>query len=48
MIFQTDPEFEPDIQHFGCYFLSLMGQLNRLLGVPDLDHKVIEVIYNHE
>ena len=48
MIFQTDPEFEPDIQHFGCYFLSLLWQLNRLLGVPDLDHKVIEVIYNHE
>ena len=48
MIFQTDSEFDPDIQHFGCYFLSLLWQLNRLLGVTDLDHKVIEVIYNHE
>jgi hypothetical protein len=46
MIFQTDDEFESDIQHFGCYFLSLMWQLNRLLGVPSLDHKTVEVIYN--
>ena len=46
MIFQTDSEFEPDIQHYGCYFLSLLWQLNRLLGVPSLDHKVIEIIYN--
>ena len=46
MIFQTDSEFEPDIQHYGCYFLSLLWQLNRLLGVPSLDHKVVEVIYN--
>jgi hypothetical protein len=48
MIYQTDEAFEPDIQHFGCYFLSLLWQLNRLFGVPELDHKVIEVIYGHE
>lgn len=46
MIYQTDSEFEPDIQHFGCYFLSLLYQLNRLLGTPEFDHKIIEVIYN--
>ena len=46
MIFQTDDEFEPDIQKYGCYFLSLLWQFNRLLGAPALDHKVIEVIYN--
>lgn len=48
MIFQTDDEFEPDIQHFGCYFLSILWQLNRLLGVPQLDHKVVEAIYQGE
>jgi hypothetical protein len=48
MIYQTDPEFEPDIQRFGCYFISLLFQLNRLFGVPFLDHKVIESIYQHE
>ena len=46
MIYQTDDEFEPDIVHYGCYFLSLMWQLNRLLGIPPLEHKLIEVIYN--
>jgi Protein of unknown function, DUF261 len=46
MIYQTDSEFEPDINHFGCYFISLLWELNRLLGIPELDHKVIEVIYN--
>lgn len=45
MIYQTDDEFEPDIQHFGCYFLSLMYQLNRFFAIPVLDHKVIEAIY---
>lgn len=48
MIYQTDDEFEPDIQHYGCYFLSLMWQLNRLFGVPELTHKVIELIYATE
>jgi hypothetical protein len=46
MVYQTDSEFEPDIQKYGCYFLSLLFQLNRLFGTPSLDHKVIEVIYN--
>lgn len=48
MIYQTDSEFEPDIQHYGCYYLSLLWQLNRLFGNPELDHKVIELIYNTE
>ena len=48
MIYQTDTEFEPDIQHFGCYFLSLIFQLDRLFGLKIMDHKIIESIYNHE
>jgi hypothetical protein len=46
MIYQTDDEFEPDINKYGCYFLSLMWQMNRLLGAPPMEHKMIEVIYN--
>ena len=48
MIYQTDDAFGPDIRHFGCYFLSLIHELNRLFGLPMLDHKVIELIYQHE
>jgi hypothetical protein len=46
MIYQTDPNFEPDINHYGCYFLSLIWQLNRLIGTPEMDYKIIESIYN--
>ena len=48
MIYQTDGEFEPGIQHFGCYFLSLLWQLDRLFVLAIMDHKIIESIYNHE
>jgi hypothetical protein len=48
MIYQTDDEFEPDVRHSGCYFISLIWQLNRHFGIPLLDHKVIETIYNTE
>jgi hypothetical protein len=47
MIYQTDSEFEPDINKYGCYFLSLMWQMNRFLRVPPMEHKIIEVIYNN-
>jgi hypothetical protein len=48
MIYQTDDEFEPDIKKYGCYFMSLLWQLNRFIGIPQLDHKIIEVIYNSD
>ena len=48
MIYQTDSEFSPDIAHFGCYFMSLIYSLNQRFGIPILDHKVIEAIYQAE
>ena len=48
MIYQTDPEFPPDIQHYGCYFLSLLFQLDRLLSLSIMDHKIITAIYEAE
>lgn len=46
MIYQTDDAFSPDIRKYGCYFVSLMWQLNRLFGIPNLDHKTVEAIYD--
>ena len=48
MIYQTDPEFGPDIQHFGCYFLSLLWQLDRIFSLGIMDHKTINSIYGNE
>ena len=47
-IYQTDPEFPPDVQHFGCYLLSLLFQLDRLLSLNIMDHKIITAIYESE
>lgn len=48
LIYQTDTEFESDIRHYGCYLLSLCFQLDRLLGLGIMDHKIIETLYNLE
>lgn len=48
MIYQTDEEFPPDIQHYGCYFLSLLFQIDRVLLLGIMDHKIIRSIYDAE
>lgn len=48
MIYQTDEEFGPDINHFGCYFLSLLWQLDRVFSLGIMDHKTINAIYANE
>ena len=48
MIYQTDPEFPPDIQHFGCYFLSLCFHLDRIFSLGIMTHEKVIGIYNAE
>jgi hypothetical protein len=47
-IYQTDAEFPPDIRSYGCYFLSLLFQLDRLFSLGIMDHKIIQAIYEAE
>jgi hypothetical protein len=48
MIYQTDEEFPPDIQHYGCYFMSLCFQLDRLFNLGIMDHKILISLYQSE
>ncbi len=46
MIYQTDDAFPYDIRHFGCYFLSLLFQLESRLGIALMSHAKVMAIYD--
>lgn len=48
MIYQNDAQFPNEIQHFGCYFLSLCFQLDRIFNLNIMNYESIIEIYNAE
>ena len=47
MIYQTDKEFPSAINHFGCYFMSLLYQIDQRFQTG-FDHDFVNGVYNHE
>ena len=48
MIYQTDPTFPSSIQHWGCYFLSLLWHLNDRFSLGIFTFPEVMRIYTHE